>query len=75
MKIARLLSLILVFLTAATAASIPTDTLLTDVPALEKRACNNDPKHRDCWSGSYNINTDFETTWPNTGKTKYVRLF
>jgi laccase len=31
--------------------------------------CTNGPTSRSCW-GAYNINTDYGTTWPNTGVTK-----
>lgn len=31
--------------------------------------CTNGPTSRSCW-GAYNIDTDYGTTWPNTGVTK-----
>lgn len=31
--------------------------------------CTNGPNSRNCWSGGYDINTDFDTAWPTTGNT------
>lgn len=30
--------------------------------------CFNGPTTRQCWGGGYSINTNIETTWPNTGR-------
>ncbi|EMC93672.1 carbohydrate-binding module family 20 protein [Baudoinia panamericana UAMH 10762] len=36
--------------------------------------CVNEPSARGCWSEGYNINTDFDVNWPNTGVTVYYDL-
>lgn len=32
------------------------------------------PKSRNCWSGDFDINTDMDLKWPDTGKTVKVKL-
>jgi hypothetical protein len=32
-------------------------------------SCSNGPLTRSCWSNGFSIATDFDTKWPNTGKT------
>jgi hypothetical protein len=34
--------------------------------------CQNGPGSRHCWSGDYNLDTDMDEKWPNTGKTVTV---
>ena len=34
--------------------------------------CIHGPTNRQCWSTGFNITTDYERVWPNTGKTKQV---
>ncbi|KAK0940342.1 laccase, multicopper oxidase, benzenediol:oxygen oxidorectuctase [Friedmanniomyces endolithicus] len=31
--------------------------------------CTNGPSSRNCWSGGFDINTDFDNSWPTTGRT------
>ncbi len=40
--------------------------------ALESRQTCNTATNRQCWSSGFNINTDYETSWPNTGVTRTV---
>jgi hypothetical protein len=35
-------------------------------------ACNHGPSSRGCWHGDYNIDTDMDDRWPETGKTVKV---
>ncbi|KAK4554600.1 laccase, multicopper oxidase, benzenediol:oxygen oxidorectuctase [Recurvomyces mirabilis] len=45
-------------ITASTTSSVtPTST------------CTNSPSSRNCWSGGFSVETDFDTDWPNTGRT------
>lgn len=37
-------------------------------------SCTNGPTSRGCWGGGFDINTDSETSWPTTGKTRSVRI-
>lgn len=40
---------------------------------IGKRTNNvNSPSSRDCWDGHYNIDTDMDLEWPDTGKTVNV---
>jgi hypothetical protein len=34
--------------------------------------CNFGPSSRGCWHGDFNIDTDMDEHWPNTGKTVKV---
>jgi hypothetical protein len=36
------------------------------------KGCNNTPTSRSCWGSGFDINTDTETSWPNTGHTVVV---
>jgi hypothetical protein len=56
------------------AALLPREALPLKT-GLDKRAqgCSNGPNHRDCWYGNYDINTDYENEWPNTGNIREVR--
>lgn len=35
--------------------------------------CNHGPSSRGCWHGEFDINTDMDESWPNTGKVVKVR--
>jgi hypothetical protein len=35
--------------------------------------CSNTAFTRQCWGGGFSIATDYDTAWPNNGKTVYVR--
>ena len=37
-------------------------------------SCNNGPQSRDCWYGDFNIDTDMDLEWPDTGKTVKYHL-
>lgn len=37
-------------------------------------ACNFGPESRGCWYGDFNIDTDMDVSWPNTGKTVKYHL-
>lgn len=37
--------------------------------------CKNRPRSRDCWNGEFNIDTDMDLKWPNTGKVVKVGRF
>jgi hypothetical protein len=37
-------------------------------------ACNNGPQSRDCWYDDFNIDTDMDLEWPDTGKTVKYHL-
>jgi hypothetical protein len=32
-------------------------------------SCNHGPQSRGCWIGDFNIDTDMDVSWPDTGKT------
>ena len=34
--------------------------------------CMNGPSSRNCWDGTYSVDTDFDLDWPDTGKTVTV---
>jgi hypothetical protein len=36
--------------------------------------CNHGPKSRGCWNGDFDIDTDMDIHWPNTGKTVKYHL-
>jgi len=38
---------------------------------VERQTCNT-ATNRQCWTSTFNINTDYETSWPNTGVTQTV---
>lgn len=50
----------------ATTTSAPAATTTTPSRAP---ACTNGPTSRNCWSDGFDIDTDFDTDWPNTGRT------
>ena len=50
------------------------DTTADISPRTGNDGCNG-PHNRGCWSNGFDINTDYETTWPNTGKTRHVSYF
>lgn len=37
-------------------------------------SCNNGPQSRDCWYDDFNIDTDMDLEWPDTGKTVKYHL-
>ncbi|KAM7219662.1 laccase [Rhypophila decipiens] len=45
-----------------------------DVSLVKRAPTCNTPSNRACWSTGFNINTDFETSWPTTGVTKTYTL-
>jgi len=55
---------------------------IEDVDSVDKRApqgsggsavtCTNGPLTRSCWSDGFNVATDFDKKWPNTGVTRSV---
>lgn len=53
-------------LKSTVSATIPA-TSTTSVAATA--TCTNSPTSRQCWGNGYDINTDFDTAWPDTGKT------
>jgi len=36
--------------------------------------CNHGPESRGCWTGDFDIDTDMDEEWPNTGKTVKYEL-
>ncbi|KAK5108026.1 hypothetical protein LTR62_008861 [Meristemomyces frigidus] len=46
-----------------------TVTVSTTSSAAPTSTCTNGPDSRNCWSGGFSIDTDFDTNWPNTGRT------
>lgn len=36
--------------------------------------CMNGPSSRNCWDGTYSVDTDFDLDWPDTGKTVTYNL-
>ncbi|KAK0702553.1 multicopper oxidase-domain-containing protein [Apiosordaria backusii] len=60
------------FLTAITALTLPLDSLQSSphlTPLKPRQACENTPTSRRCW-GEFDIDTNYYTTWPDTGNTK-----
>lgn len=50
-----------------------------DLPNHQKRdgyptGCTNGPSSRSCWKGDFNIDTDMDEHWPDTGKVVKVRI-
>ena len=37
-------------------------------------SCTNEPSSRHCWGKGFNIRTDVDEGWPDTGRTAYVRM-
>lgn len=61
----------------STAAALVTPQLPSEeIHELERRQTCNTATNRQCWTTSpaFNINTDYETSWPTTGVTRSVRL-
>jgi len=52
---------------ASTVKNTISATSTTSVAATS--TCTNGPNSRNCWSGGYDIDTDFDTAWPTTGRT------
>lgn len=50
---------------------------ILNLPNHEKRdgyptGCTNGPSSRSCWNGDFNIDTDMDEHWPDTGKVRKV---
>jgi hypothetical protein len=41
----------------------------TSASASATATCTNSPTSRNCWNGGYDLDTDFDNNWPNTGRT------
>jgi len=54
---------------AAASTTKKTTTGTSTTSAKATSTCTNGPTSRNCWSAGYDINTDFDTGWPSTGKT------
>ncbi|OQO04135.1 hypothetical protein B0A48_10745 [Cryoendolithus antarcticus] len=53
-------------------SSTPTSTTSTKAAtstATPTPTCTNGPTTRNCWQGTFSIDTDFDTNWPTTGRT------
>lgn len=85
-RVATLLGLLL---PSVAAFAVPAQTLTPRVPWEEhglfeghqKRGqdgydtgCNHGPSSRGCWTGDFNIDTDMDLHWPDTGKTVKVSI-
>ena len=46
--------------------------LPSDIARRQYPGCTHSATARDCWDATTNINTDYATTWPNTGVTREV---
>ncbi|KAK4194378.1 multicopper oxidase-domain-containing protein [Triangularia verruculosa] len=60
------------FFSAVTALTLPLDTLQSNphlTPLKPRQGCENTPTSRECW-GDFNLDTNYYTTWPETGETK-----
>ena len=55
-------------LTAATGLNV------AESPIHSAGECINGPKSRRCWTAGFDIQTDYELRWPDTGKIRQVRL-
>ncbi|KAF2217437.1 carbohydrate-binding module family 20 protein [Cercospora zeae-maydis SCOH1-5] len=53
---------------ATTVIRAPTSTAATTTSA-PTATCTNGPNSRRCWSGGFDIDTDFDQDWPETGRT------
>ena len=51
----------------STSNSTAADLVSTSALANANKGCQNSASNRGCWGGGYDINTDYETAWPNTG--------
>ena len=49
--------------------TVTASTTSAEVTSTPTPTCVNTATRRDCWSGGFDVNTDFDTHWPNTGKT------
>ncbi|KAK5129687.1 hypothetical protein LTR08_002979 [Meristemomyces frigidus] len=57
--------------TSATLASTVSNTVqgTTTTSVAATATCVNSATSRNCWNSGFDINTDFDTAWPNTGRT------
>ena len=54
---------------------VPREAVPVDGHVEERaRGCQNGPQSRNCWYGDFDINTDYENKWPNTGNVREVRI-
>jgi hypothetical protein len=53
--------------TAIASARAPTKSRVAD------KQCKNTAYTRHCWGGGFSVATDYDKSWPNTGKTVNVR--
>lgn len=51
-------------------AAYPKDDVDEVEDAELAKVCKNGPNNRQCWSPGFDINTDFDTNWPDTGVTR-----
>ncbi|KAH6682996.1 laccase [Halenospora varia] len=54
---------------SGTSSAVPSSTSL-----VADSACSNTPFTRQCWGGGFSIATDYDTSWPVTGKTVSYNL-
>lgn len=54
-----------------TSFAVPTAELIETRAAS---SCSNNPTNRACWTNGFNINTDFDKSFPSTGNTVYYNL-
>ena len=87
-KVATALGLFLPFVASLTVPSVEYLTpRVPEVPWKEtglwsghkkrdgyKTNCNHGPTSRGCWNGDFDIDTDMDLHWPNTGKTVKYHL-
>jgi hypothetical protein len=87
-KVATALGLLLPFVASLTVPSVEYLTpRVPEVPWKEtglwsghqkrdgyKTNCNHGPTSRGCWNGDFDIDTDMDLHWPNTGKTVKYHL-
>jgi len=50
-----------------------TDVLAAELLPRQTRECVNGPQSRNCWDGGRNINTNYYTDFPRTGRIREVR--
>lgn len=82
-NIARATALLLAsFVSSVTSAAVPVEHLTPRVPWKDsgissgKRdyptGCSHGPSSRGCWEGEYDIDTDMDIHWPDTGVVRKV---
>jgi hypothetical protein len=53
----------------STSPTSSTPTSSTRPPAATEPTCTHGPTSRGCWTGAFDIDTDFDRNWPVTGRT------